>query len=412
MQVALSQPVTIPLALESLPYVEKKSVSSTNDHQNIPTYQYKIQLGDNINKILSRLEISLSDQKALLTTDQKAGWFRKLVAGDNIYFWKTELDGVLYQMDLVFNPVTKVRFAKLANGSYTAEELVVPGKWQQEVLAGEFLDSPSISLYRVGLSFDEIDRIKTILRSRLNFALDVRRGDKFSLVRSLQYIGGKPTNHSQIEAIRIHTKARTVTAYLHVNGLYYDEIGLPIENSFLRYPTHTRPKISSSFDPKRLHPVAMHFAPHHGTDFYANTGTPVLAIADGIVKVARFHPIAGNYVVIDHGEQVVTRYLHNDELMVYQGQFVRQGEVIALSGATGRVTGAHIHYELIVRGKAVDAMRAYLPRRSIIARPQLRTYLQLVNKYDKIMDLAGTNGILLSEKKRTFNDNAVAIMRR
>ncbi|MGL5336919.1 MAG: hypothetical protein ACRC9R_12430, partial [Enterovibrio sp.] len=296
MQLALNQPITIPLALESQPFIEKQGASAASEQQFIPTYQYKIQLGDNINKIFAKLEINAADQKALLATAKKADWFRKLVVGDSIYFWKTEPDGMLYQMDLVFNPVTKVRFAKLADNSYSVQELVVPGKWQQEVLAGEFLDSPSLSLHRVGLSFDEIDRIKMILRSRLNFALDIRRGDKFSLVRSLQYVGAKPTNHSLIEAIRIQTNERTVTAYLHVNGLYYDEIGLPIENSFLRYPTRTRPKVSSSFDPKRLHPVAMHTAPHHGTDFYANTGTPVLAIADGTVKVARFHPVAGNYV--------------------------------------------------------------------------------------------------------------------
>ncbi|QSA20878.1 peptidoglycan DD-metalloendopeptidase family protein, partial [Vibrio furnissii] len=82
---------------------------------------------------------------------------------------------------------------------------------------------------------------------------------------------------------------------------------------------------------------------------------------DGVVVMTRNHPYAGNYVVIQHGSTYMTRYLHLSKILVSKGQKVSRGQRIGLSGATGRVTGPHIHYELIVRGRPVDAMKANIP---------------------------------------------------
>ncbi|MFA0698865.1 peptidoglycan DD-metalloendopeptidase family protein, partial [Vibrio sp. 10N.222.49.C9] len=109
------------------------------------------------------------------------------------------------------------------------------------------------------------------------------------------------------------------------------------------------------------HPVTRRISPHNGMDFAIPTGTPVLAAADGKVIMVRNHPYAGKYLVIEHGSIYKTRYLHMSRIQVKRGQMVKRGQRIGLSGATGRVTGPHLHYELLIRNRAVDPMTANIP---------------------------------------------------
>lgn len=94
---------------------------------------------------------------------------------------------------------------------------------------------------------------------------------------------------------------------------------------------------------------------HTGVDYRAVTGTPVGAVSEGRVIFAGHLPIHGNHVVIDHGWGVLSGYSHFSEISVVPGQLVRQGEVIGLSGATGRVQGPHLHFEMAVNGIWIDA---------------------------------------------------------
>ena len=93
---------------------------------------------------------------------------------------------------------------------------------------------------------------------------------------------------------------------------------------------------------------------HKGIDFDANTGDPVLAVADGVVSYAGRRAGYGNVVEVDHGNGYVTRYAHNSRLMVRVGQLVRVGEQLARAGSTGRSTGAHVHFEVWENGHVVN----------------------------------------------------------
>lgn len=97
-------------------------------------------------------------------------------------------------------------------------------------------------------------------------------------------------------------------------------------------------------------------SPHGGVDLRGKTGTPIEAPADGMVVVLLNHYFGGNFLVIDHGQGIVTCYLHLSKALVKQGQYVRKGEVIALVGATGRVTGPHLHYGVMVNGIRTDPL--------------------------------------------------------
>lgn len=113
---------------------------------------------------------------------------------------------------------------------------------------------------------------------------------------------------------------------------------------------------SSSFG-WRLDPFTGQTAMHEGIDFIAETGTPVLAAAAGIVRTAEFHPQYGNMVEIDHGDSLTTRYAHASALSVQPGEFVKRGQKIAAVGSTGRSTGPHMHFEVRINGAAVNPMR-------------------------------------------------------
>lgn len=107
----------------------------------------------------------------------------------------------------------------------------------------------------------------------------------------------------------------------------------------------------------RADPITGQMALHTGLDFQADTGTPILAAAGGVVVAQEYHPAYGNMVEIDHGNQLVTRYAHASKVFVRQGDLVRRGQRIAQVGSTGRSTGAHLHFEVLVQGVFQDPQK-------------------------------------------------------
>jgi murein DD-endopeptidase MepM/ murein hydrolase activator NlpD len=204
-------------------------------------------------------------------------------------------------------------------------------------------------------------------------------------VQSQQYVGDQTTGNSELQAIKIITRGQTVSAYLHSDGQYYDQKGQSLQKAFQRYPTAKRWKITSAFDPKRLHPVTGRIAPHNGTDFSMPVGTPIVSIGDGRVEAVRSHPYAGNYLVIKHDNTYSTRYLHMSRIDVSKGQKVFKGQKIGLSGKSGRVTGPHLHFELLVRDRAVNAMKADIPMATSIPKAEMSQFVARKNELDLML---------------------------
>ena len=107
----------------------------------------------------------------------------------------------------------------------------------------------------------------------------------------------------------------------------------------------------------RLDPFTGQSALHTGLDFQADTGTPILAAAGGVVIAQEFHPAYGNMIELDHGNQLVTRYAHASRTLVKQGDLVKRGQKIAEVGSTGRSTGPHLHFEVLVQGVFQDPQK-------------------------------------------------------
>lgn len=127
----------------------------------------------------------------------------------------------------------------------------------------------------------------------------------------------------------------------------------------LIWPCPSSYRITSNFNPTRLDPVLGYVRAHNGTDIAASVGTPVVAAASGLVTAAGYSTSMGNYIIIAHGDGITTRYYHNSRLAVSAGQAVQAGQVISYAGATGWVTGPHLHFEVRINEVAVNAMQFY-----------------------------------------------------
>jgi murein DD-endopeptidase MepM/ murein hydrolase activator NlpD len=109
----------------------------------------------------------------------------------------------------------------------------------------------------------------------------------------------------------------------------------------------------------RIDPFTGRSALHAGLDFQAPQGTPILAAAGGVVMVQEFHVGYGNMIDIDHGNGLVTRYAHASQTFVSKGEIVKPGQKIAAVGSTGRSTGPHLHFEVLVEGVPQDPQRFF-----------------------------------------------------
>lgn len=120
----------------------------------------------------------------------------------------------------------------------------------------------------------------------------------------------------------------------------------------------------------RIDPITGRSALHTGLDFQADNGTPILAAAGGVVVTQEYHAAYGNVVEIDHGNDLVTRYAHASATFVRQGDLVKRGQKIAEVGSTGRSTGSHLHFEVLVQGVPQDPQK-FLAAGSSIAAQQI-----------------------------------------
>ena len=123
----------------------------------------------------------------------------------------------------------------------------------------------------------------------------------------------------------------------------------------------TKGWLTSAFSSERVHPILHLARPHEGIDVAAPMGAEIEAPAAGIVTDVRWEDGYGNFLTIDHGYGLVTRYAHCSKILVVRGQRVKRGQRIALVGSTGLATGPHLHYEVWMNGKAIDPLHYVLP---------------------------------------------------
>ena len=375
---------TIDLSLNSSELVNT-ILSETIENEDRPNLEYHIQTGDNLSAIFEQLGFGYSELMKIMETDLNYLALDTLKPGNTLRFWRDEGTNNLTKMELEFSQVERAVYTRTVDGDYDFTDVKIPGVWKEYALVGEINGSFSQSVNRLGLGNAEIEQVVTLLKDKINFSRDLRLGDKFEVVQSRQYVDDELTGNREIQAIKIINRGGEYTAYLHEDGQYYDKNGESLQRAFQRKPVSGNYRLSSNFNAHRKHPVTGRVTPHNGTDWATPVGTPIVSTGDGVVIMTRNHPYAGNYVVIQHGSTYKTRYLHLSKILVRKGQKVTRGQRIGLSGKTGRVTGPHIHYELITRGRAVNAMKANIPMASSVAKSDMAAFKERRDTLDNMM---------------------------
>ncbi len=347
-------------------------------------YAYSISKGDSLSYIFDMLRIPQSTMYEILETDLAILALDTLKPGNSLRFWLDSQTQQLDKLEIEFSLAHKVTYQRVDGGGFEYKEVILPGDWTQEIASGEIKGSFYNSASKAGLDASDIMEISSLLKEKINFNKGFRQGDTFQIVRSKQMVKGQETGETRIEAIRLVNQKREVTAFLYKDS-YYDENGTGLERAFSRYPLAKKLRISSNFNPKRRHPVTRLIRPHNGTDFAAPIGTPVLSTGDGVVIEVKKHAYAGLYIKIKHGQKYKTRYLHLKKAYVRKGQSVSRGQKIALSGNSGRSTGAHLHYELHINNRAVNAMSSDIPIMTEIEGKDRVAFKKMVADYQKNM---------------------------
>ncbi len=358
---------------------------------------YTIAPGDTLGAIFDRFDLGHSVMYKILRADEPLA-LETLRPGHRLTFVLDEQTRSLEEMELFIHAGNRVVYRNVDGASFDFEEIIVPGDWEQQVLSGEIRGSFYLSAKNAGLSEAETAQVSTLLGERLNFAREIRAGDRFQVVRSQQLVDGEPTGQSRIEGVRILRGNRIHSAFLADDGNYYDHNGDSLMRAFQRYPMARQFRVSSPFNPARRHPITGRVSPHNGVDFAMPIGTPILAPGDGVVTRVQNHPYAGKYIEIQHGTHYVTRYMHLDRFLVRPGQSVTRGQRIALSGNTGRSTGPHLHYEFHVRGRPVNPLTADIPLASSISKEQRGSFKQKVAEYVQMMETPDTRRIAMGTR--------------
>lgn len=310
-----------------------------------------VKSGDNLSSVFSRAGISTSAMYELLNTCKESKSLRTLRPGDKLRF--ASQDSQFVELQHIPSKLITNHYSRTDSGFEYQKHQKQP-QIRQRYVEATLESSLFIAAQEAGMPSALIMNLTDIFGGVIDFVYDPRSGDTFSLVYEEKYIDGEKLGHGKILAATYVNEGEEFTAYRYVDSQgdagYYSAEGVSMQKAFLRSPVDFT-RISSGFNPSRLHPVFKTRRPHRGIDYAAPTGTPVFAAGAGRVTAAGYSKANGNYVIIQHGSgRYVTKYLHLHKRHVRKGQKISQRQVIGTVGSTGYATGPHLHYEFLVDG--------------------------------------------------------------
>lgn len=358
----------IPLNVDTAAFPQQASPASADE--DLDWREVRIRRGDTLTTVFRQLSLGLGDVHAVAVADEDTRALTRLQVGDTVAVALTA-DGALSKVKYSPSPTETYLFESGGTDTgFIGHHVVIEPERMPVVRGGQIRSSLSVDGEAIGLSHAQILELAGIFAWDIDFALDLRHGDTFSVLYDEEFLDGQKIGNGDILAARftnqgtIHTAVRFVAPDGTVG--YYTPEGRPMRKAFLRAPLDFT-RVSSNFNPRRLHPIFKTVRPHNGIDYSAPRGTPIYAAGNGKVVTSGYNGPSGNYVVIQHGGHYTTKYLHLDRRSVKTGETVKQGEVIGTVGSTGYATGPHLHYEFLVDGVHRNPSTVALPKAEPIA---------------------------------------------
>jgi murein DD-endopeptidase MepM/ murein hydrolase activator NlpD len=325
------------------------------DHARVPV-EAKLQRGETVADVFGKLGLQGSELRA--ATDALAGKvdLRALKAG-NHYSAFLNPDATLASFEMTLDGSGRVAMARQGDrwqSDWQPFQRRVELRSLQGAMAGSLEESIRAAGGPPALAY----RLAEVFQWDLDFSKDLQRGDRFQVLYQQVLLDGKVRDVGTILAATYDNRGRLHEAYRYGDAtVYYDGDGAPMRKMFLRSPLRYS-HITSAFSLHRFHPVLNEFRPHYGVDYGAPVGTPVQVTANGTILSAGWDGGGGNVVKVQHGGGYVTAYLHLSRFApgIRRGARVRQGDIIAFTGATGLATGPHLDYRVKCRDMWIDPL--------------------------------------------------------
>lgn len=317
----------------------------------------EVKSGDNLSAIFSKVGLSNQDLFRVLNSSDEAKVLNQVYPGYQLDFLipvNVDGEGELEQLRLLKSPLEGFLFT-LNNNNYDVESILNFPQLRPTFKVGTIADSLFMAGQREQIPAVTIMEMANIFGGVIDFILDPRAGDDFSILYDEKYLDGEFIGHGDILATQYTNQGKTFTAVRYINEEgeigYYNAEGESMRKAFLRSPLDVF-RISSNFNPSRRHPILNTIRAHKGTDYAAPRGTPIRATSDGQVTRASRNGSFGNLVIVKHAGGFETKYAHLSKYAngIKKGKRVRQGDIIGYVGTTGSATGPHLHYEFLMGG--------------------------------------------------------------
>lgn len=347
------------------------SGSSLNfDFEDEQIFDHEVKNGDTLLKILADVGAQEQDVFSILNALKKIKFSQSLNIGAVISITyrsqnNEESADASDNKKVVISNVTipssveeNIVITRKNDGGYDARELKIKLLRYNSRYFGVIKNGLFVDGVEAGISPNSMMNMINLYGYDVDFQRDIHSGDKFEmLVESFYDENGKKVRDGNVLFSSLSLQNRKIDIYMHKvdNRVeYFDSKGNSVKKSLLRTPINGA-RVSSGFGMRR-HPILGYSKMHKGVDFAASTGTPILAAGAGTLVYMGIKGGYGNYVQIKHNKEYSTAYGHasrfNKKFRV--GSKVKQGDVVAYVGTTGRSTGPHLHFELLYRGSQVN----------------------------------------------------------
>jgi len=327
--------------------------------------EFKVKSGDNLARLFKRAKIKPQQLDELMKSGKAVKTLRRIFPKDTIRVLSNDkgiLQALRYDIDhksyLMVERTSGVLVAKTYNHIIET---------RQTHASGIIDSSLFLAAQDAGISQNVIMELANIFGWDIDFALDIRKGDNFTVLYEELFRNGEKISDGNILAAEFTNNNKTYRAVRYTNpqtnrSEYFTADGKSMRKAFLRTPVNFT-RISSRFTVNRYHPILHKFRSHKGVDYAAKRGTPIHSAGDGKVIFKGRKGGYGKVMIVQHGTKYTTLYAHlktyNRKLRV--GSKVKQGQTIAYVGSSGLATGPHLHYEFRVNGTHRNPLTVKLP---------------------------------------------------
>ncbi|MDX1562975.1 MAG: peptidoglycan DD-metalloendopeptidase family protein, partial [Gammaproteobacteria bacterium] len=323
-----------------------------------------IERGDSLDRLFRANGLSASDLAEMVAMPDLREHLVRIRPGDEINIIRDNERVLSLSKEL--NEFQEL-WVKREDGAFAIETIELEVEIRTVGAHGTIDSSLFEAASAAGLADSVTMELAGIFQWDVDFILDVRQGDSFTVVHEELWRDGEKLRNGAIIAAEFVNRGTSYRAARYVDASghsdYYTPDGRSVRKAFVRAPIkieHIR--VTSNFNPNRRHPILDTVRAHRGVDYGAPTGTPVIAAGDGTVESRGVNGGYGNAVVLRHGGNITTLYAHLSRFGNYGvGARVRQGDVIGYVGATGQATGPHLHYEYRINGVHRNPRTVELP---------------------------------------------------